>query len=124
MDISNVGDLNQQIARIGSSKVQPAADIGKNGQVAAAFDTQSVKPAEQDAPKKMQLDDSVKKMNDFVQNVERNLSFFVDDATGHDVVKVVERSTNELIRQFPSEEFLKISKNMNDMTGLLFKDQV
>lgn len=122
MDISNVGDLNQQIARIGSSKVQPAADIGKNGQV--AFDTQSVKSAEQDAPKKEQLDDSVKKMNDFVQNIERNLSFFVDEATGHDVVKVVDRSTNELIRQFPSEEFLKISENLNDMTGLLFKDQV
>lgn len=115
MDISGVGDLKQQIARVDPSKGQPA--------LTAKAEASQVKPS-QEQPSQEQLADSVIKMNDFVQNIERNLSFFVDEATGHDVVKVVDRSTDELIRQFPTEDFLKMSENLSDVAGLLFEDQV
>lgn len=66
MDISGVGDLKQQIARVDPSKGQPA--------LMAKAEATQVKPS-QEQPSQEQLADSVTKMNDFVQNIERNLSF-------------------------------------------------
>jgi len=120
MDISSVGDLKQQIAHVDTSTVRSVgvASTGKEGD--SPPDDQIV----QEASNREQIDDSVKKMNDFVQSIERNLSFSVDEETGHDVIRVVDSSTDELIRQIPSEEFLSMSKNLNEMSGLLFKESV
>lgn len=54
--------------------------------------------------------------------IERNqaVAFSTDAGTGHDVVKVTNRSTGELIRQMPSLEALKAMQNMDQMMGLIF----
>jgi flagellar protein FlaG len=39
------------------------------------------------------------------------------------VVKVMDTQTNEVIRQFPSEETLKLAKHLEGMLGLIFNDK-
>jgi flagellar protein FlaG len=65
----------------------------------------------------------VDKLNEFMHNGQRNLSFSVDKDTEDMVVKVMDTQTNEVIRQFPSEETLKLAKHLEGMLGLIFNDK-
>ena len=67
----------------------------------------------------------------------RSLSFKVDHDLGKTVVKVIDKETDEVIRQIPSEELIKIaqtisalteqngiSRGITDGTGLLIQEKV
>lgn len=58
-------------------------------------------------------------LQNFVQSMGRNLSFSVDETTGYHVVRVVNPSTGELVRQLPSEELLKISRDFQRLNNAL-----
>lgn len=58
------------------------------------------------------LDEVVKSLNVQVQNVQRNLQFSIDEATGKQVVIVSDANTDDVIRQLPSEEALELAKRM------------
>jgi flagellar protein FlaG len=72
------------------------------------------------APSSEQLDAAVSKLNDYVQNVQRTLSFSVDKDTGMTVVKVIDTQTNELVRQIPAENVLKLAADLDKQTANLF----
>jgi flagellar protein FlaG len=44
--------------------------------------------------------------------------------SGKMIVKVVERGTNKVIREIPSEEFLNLVEKMDQMIGILFDKKV
>lgn len=71
-------------------------------------------------PSSEQLSAAVTKLNEFVQNTQRTLSFSVDKDTGTTVVKVFDTSTNELIRQIPTEEMLQLAADIDKQTASLF----
>lgn len=56
-----------------------------------------------------------------LQNDHRNLDFSVDDSTGEVVVKVIDGESGKLVRQIPTEEVLKLSKQLDDFRSLLFE---
>ena len=58
-----------------------------------------------------------------VEPVARNLQFAVDEDSGRTVVKVIDTSTKEVIRQIPSEEVLSIAKALDTLKGLLIKQE-
>ena len=58
-------------------------------------------------------------LQSFVQSMGRNLSFSVDETTGYHVVRVVNPNTGELVRQLPSEELLKISRDFQRLNNAL-----
>ncbi|QWE27145.1 flagellar protein FlaG [Polynucleobacter sp. AP-Ainpum-60-G11] len=58
-------------------------------------------------------------LQNFVQSMGRNLSFSVDETTGYHVVRVVNPNTGELVRQLPSEELLKISRDFQRLNNVL-----
>jgi flagellar protein FlaG len=58
-------------------------------------------------------------LQQFVQSMGRNLSFSIDESTGYHVVRVVNPSTGELVRQLPSEELLKISRDFQRLNNVL-----
>jgi flagellar protein FlaG len=76
------------------------------------------------------LTQQVSKMNEYVQSIQRDLNFSVDDSSGEVVVKVFNRHTNELVRQFPTEEALRLAERMkensdsNSSSGLILKVEV
>jgi len=62
---------------------------------------------------------------------DRHLNFDIEDDSGDVVVKVVDRDTDEVIRQIPSEEFLRVSNKINGLLeelssaqGVLFDSKV
>ncbi|WP_210395759.1 flagellar protein FlaG [Motiliproteus sediminis] len=66
----------------------------------------------------------VDQINEFAAQMSRNLNFSVDDPTGHTVITVTEKGSGELVRKIPSEEFLALSRHIQDMNNLLFKEKV
>lgn len=83
---------------------------------AVAVDSNS--PAKQQA-----IEQAVKNVNDFVKPINNTLSFNLDQDTGQTVIKVVDLSTQEVIRQIPSEEMLAIAKALDTMKGLLVQQK-
>lgn len=55
--------------------------------------------------------------------VASGLDFSVDDDSGRVIVKIVDSETNEVIKQIPSEEMMRISKALDKLQGLLVKQE-
>ncbi|NOQ76680.1 MAG: hypothetical protein GQ475_02585 [Methylococcaceae bacterium] len=55
---------------------------------------------------------AVSQINDYVQNLQRNLQFTVDEESGKDVVTVIDSQSEEVIRQIPSEEALELARRL------------
>lgn len=66
---------------------------------------------------KEQLREAMNKVSSYMQNVQRNLNFSIDDSTGQTVVKVIDAESEEVIRQFPSEEMLALARHLSEMNG-------
>ena len=58
------------------------------------------------------LDEAVSRLNDFVQSVQRDLEFEVDDDSGRTVVRVIDQQTDEVVRQIPDELALRLAENL------------
>ena len=65
--------------------------------------------------------DKVSQLNDQMQNLNRQLQFTVDEESGDSVVTVRDAKTEEIIRQFPSEELLKARHTADNFKGILIK---
>jgi flagellar protein FlaG len=58
------------------------------------------------------LKQAVGQLNDFVQNMQRNLQFSIDKESGTMVVKVIDAKSEKVIRQIPSEETIKLARSL------------
>jgi flagellar protein FlaG len=55
--------------------------------------------------------------------VASDIQFSIDEDTDTTVVKIVDRNTQEVIRQIPSEEMLEIAKALDRLQGLLIRQK-
>lgn len=78
------------------------------------------------APTGAQVQNAVDNLNKMMGQINAGVEFSIDKDTKQTVVKVVESRTREVIRQFPSEEVLAISRAIDQMQqhGLLIKQKV
>jgi flagellar protein FlaG len=71
-------------------------------------------------PSAEELKSAVAAINQVMQQANQSLEFSVDTDTHETVVKMVDTSTGELIRQFPTEATLAISRGIDQFQrGLL-----
>lgn len=87
---------------------------------------QEVTPDTKKSVAEIQKEDVKKAVDDiqkFVSTKNQDILFTIDEDLDKTVVKVVDRSTKEVIRQYPSEEMLQIAKALDKLQGLLVKQQ-
>jgi flagellar protein FlaG len=71
-------------------------------------------------PAKVDVQQAVSQINDFIQAFNRDLKFRVDRDTNQVVVTVMDSQSGEVIRQIPSEEVLAVARSLDQMSqGLL-----
>jgi flagellar protein FlaG len=74
-----------------------------------------------------ELKQAVIQLNDFVQNMQRNLQFSIDKESGTMVVKVIDAKSEKVIRQMPSEETLRLARSLaeqsDDVTFNIFNSK-
>ena len=56
----------------------------------------------------------VEQLNQFIQQVSRNLQFSVDEATGKSLITVRDGQTEEVIRQIPAEHLVKLAADLQE----------
>lgn len=74
-------------------------------------------------PTQQELRQAVNELQRKAQAFAPDLTFSVDRDTGRTVVKVTDARTQEVIRQIPADEVLKLAKELDRMQGLLFHKQ-
>lgn len=112
MIIQNTPPMNQA--------VQPGIRVNDAAPARAVADTPNPSPQ----PSVEELNNAVAVINKAMQQSTPNLEFSVDSDTKRTVVKMVDTSTGQLIRQFPSETTLAISRDIeNFQQGLLLKQK-
>jgi len=63
-------------------------------------------------------------LQDFVGDLNRNIEFSVDEDSGRDVIKVIDKNTGDLLKQYPSEEVLTLVSKFSEMIGGLVDTKV
>ena len=67
-------------------------------------------------------------LNDVQHEIQKmhnvGLNFSVHESTGRTIVKVIDKETEKLIREIPSEELLNMADKMGEMIGILFDKKV
>lgn len=71
-----------------------------------------------------EVEATVEEVNAFMQSMQRNLSFSIDEQLGQAIISVKDGETDEVIRQIPSEELVVLRKKMDDVVGILFEAKV
>lgn len=99
-----------------------SVDMVKDPQVASRVKSneqykQEAKPKE--ATMK-DLEKAVKEINDSFSSMNISRQFEIDKDLDKVVVKIVDTQKKEVVRQIPSEDAIRISKNIKEMLGLLF----
>ena len=93
-----------------------AASLSENRQAqkpnAAPETSKAEKLKERSEAQRENLGEAVSQLNDFVQNVQRDLQFEVDNDLGQTVVKVIDQQTQEVIRQIPDEVALRLAEKL------------
>jgi flagellar protein FlaG len=77
--------------------------------------------APQAAPQPAQVEHAVQSANQFLRQKSENLEFSVDEGSGHTVTRLVDKETNTVLRQIPSQEMLDIARALDRVQGLLLK---
>lgn len=70
-----------------------------------------------------QIRQAVQNIQGAVENLAHNLRFSIDEDTGKTIIKVVDTHTDEVIRQFPTEQAIEIARTLDKVQGLLFNDK-
>lgn len=111
----------------GLVQAPPKKDEESGGTVAAVTTAKAATlvklPEQKDQETKQEISSAVKEINNFFQMTQRSLGFSIDEDSGHVVMQIKDTETNELIRQIPGEDVLKLAKRLDDLTGILFKAQ-
>ena len=123
MDI-NTNTLQQQAAvitplKIANTKQPPVASSVKSADDATRKVETPLESAvaatvaeAKDAKNPDDLKQAVSKLNDYVQNMQRDLQFNIDKESGIMVVKVIDTKSEKVIRQIPTEETLKLARSL------------
>jgi len=80
--------------------------------------TQRGEPDKQEDLKKL-----AESMNDFMQASDLGLRISVDEATQIFITKIVNEKTGEVVRQFPSDEMVKIAARLKEQVNGVFVDE-
>ena len=106
-----------------AAQTRPTAPAQRPAEVEHSKDASAAdKPVEDTGSEPESLDEVVSDLNNLVRDLHRELQFTVDDKSGDTVIKVVDRETDEVVRQIPSEEVMRMRRHLQETAGVIFQD--
>jgi flagellar protein FlaG len=107
------------VANSSAANQNTTANVNSAPVTGSVVQPQTLSPADQAAQareakesQKEQLTSAVSQLNDYVQNVQRDLQFEVDNELGQTIVRVVDQQTQKVIRQMPDELALRLAEKL------------
>lgn len=90
-----------------------------------AVERQGLRPLSEDRypENNSELEDVIVSLNDYVQSIQRELQFSIDEESGRSIVKIIDSQSDEVIKQIPSEEIMAIARHLEQsIQGSLVKE--
>ena len=104
-------------ANVSTIENSPAVDKRNNSIAVNDKVINQEQKVEQEPLTQQQLEDVAQQLQDFVGGMNRSLEFSVDKDSGRDVIKVIDKDSGDLVKQYPSEEVLTLASKLSDMLG-------
>lgn len=126
----SVHQLNELVERNGVASLnekagKPSRAVEAEGVAAKEqnADIKSQKPtdifseriANNNKVEEQEIDQAIEVVSNFMNQPPRNVNFTKHDDSGKTVIKVFDKTNNELIKQFPSEEILMIAGKISSL---------
>jgi flagellar protein FlaG len=121
MSVQSIGPGGAAAAQAAMQAVASITSQGTTPRIQNVAATAVAAPAQ--APSMAELQQALSDVQEVIQPVARDLLFSIDKESGKTVVKIVDSSTDKVIRQFPSEELLAIAKALDKFQGLLLRQE-
>jgi flagellar protein FlaG len=64
------------------------------------------------------IDNSIDALNSAAKSVNQRVSFAFDDKTNRVILKFIDGDTNEVIREIPPKEMIRLLERMHDLIGM------
>ncbi|WP_426369739.1 flagellar protein FlaG [Pseudocolwellia sp. HL-MZ7] len=71
-----------------------------------------------------QLEMVAQQLQEFVGGMNKGLEFLVDKDSGRDVIKVIDKTSGDILKQYPSEEVLSLVSKLSEATGSFVNEEV
>ena len=105
--------------RTGSAPVETSARLARPNEIGGGkqpdVETKPVTAAD--------LQQALEDVQNAIGTITNDLRFSIDQDTGRTIVKIVDRETDEVIKQFPSDEMIRIAKALDKLQGLLLQQE-
>ncbi len=69
-----------------------------------------------------QIQQAVSDINEYVQSVQRDIHFSIDEDSGKTIIRVRDQESGELIRQIPEDIFLNLAQKLKENQTLHLLD--
>lgn len=121
--------MSNEIARVASlpAAAIATADSARAKSAGLATAAPEAQPQPQQAPAASPVPDvaqAVQRIQSYLKSVNHALEFRIDSDSGRTVVSVRDVETGSLIRQFPSEEVLRLAQLAEEQGVALLKETV
>lgn len=124
----NVSSIGQPMAMDGRSfypstnQVKPQVNVQQQQAVNSKVSAEVAQTLSQNLEKTKESVQKLQQLSDITMG--RKLQFNVNDNLGKVVISVVDSKTNQVIKQIPSEEVVKMQERINKVMGLLFDEMI
>jgi flagellar protein FlaG len=118
MSIDKVGYpvSHQPMVVGGSQTTQAASGVPDNNRA-------EVSSLPKDAVSGANVDKAISAANERLEMASTTIRFSKDDESGKTIIKMVDKTTNQVIRQFPSEEMLRITHALDKLQGVVLNQK-
>jgi flagellar protein FlaG len=124
MAIEEMQKIGVQLNPAGEVKPAAAQRVATASvQAQKAQAAEKIRDAGSQAITQESFQETLDSLNEAVSILNHRLSFKLDDSTGRMMTKVVDRETNEVIREFPSKEMIAFVERFQEFIGLLLNEQ-
>ncbi len=128
MDIRNIQNLMDTALVQGGSKADIEYQNVQNRSTDKVSDQNSISPEqlkkELDKLDKDQIENIFKDLKEKFDYMNKYLKIEIDKDLHEPVVKIIDKRTNEVVRQIPPEYILELAKKVDKLVGLLFSKEV
>jgi flagellar protein FlaG len=120
--IQDSGNLGAAVAtRSATSNPQPR--VSQASTQASKVDNGSAQSAKQNSQAGLSVEQAVDRLKQFVATSDAEINFAVDNTSGVQIVKIVDRNTKDVIRQIPSEEAISLAMALDKLQGLFVREK-
>ena len=130
---TSLTDEDKQIGQSGATLTQRAVDdVNKTDEQGSQYQLNNqyaqqgteTNSSQNQQLEREQLEKVAQQLQEFMGEMSRSLQFQVDEDSGRDVIKILDKTSGNVIKQYPSEEVLSLVSKLSESAGILIDQTV